>query len=594
MLALLSFLLVGPAFADLPAPSEPLDADEPAADPPVEESIWDYIESAEGAPPAPAVIEASKELAQERLAELEFLGAVGAEPAVEYYTDPFGATQADPLHLDQINPREFDIPIAVNDAVKGWMNYFLGRGRGYYTRYLQRSTKWIPMMHREIARRGLPKDLIYLSMIESGFTTNATSYASAAGLWQFMPATGRQYGLRVDYWLDERRDPEKATKAALEYLAYLNKMFDGDWWLSWASYNGGEGRVMRATQRYGTTDFWTLTKKDALHPETQNYVPKLIAAAILGKHPERYGFTGLKYEPEWGFDTVSVPAGTALDVLARCADVTQEELVEYNPALRRWALPPDPETQSLRIPKGKKATFETEFAKIPPEERNTYVRHVVRRGESVSSIAAKYGTSVDAITQVNRLKSSKSRLSVGMELIIPGGKAAQAAVAAEAAEEDAAAKAAESKGTTAAAPAEKKLVVKSHKVKSGETLSGIASKYGITLTELKKLNGISRNTAYAGETLVVKKYYSTTESSTSTAKATTSTTSTASKSTTTSSSSKSTTSSSKGKTTSYTVRKGDSLGSIASKYGVSVSDLKAWNGLKGSTIYPGQKLKIKS
>lgn len=584
---LLSFLAVGPAFAD-PVPA-PLDPDEPAADPPVEESIWDYIEAAEGAPPAPQVLQASAELAAERLAELQSMGAIGAEPPADYYTDPVKATNRDPLFLDKVDPREFDIPIAVNDMVKGWMNYFLGRGRGYYTRYLQRSTKWIPMMHREITRRNLPKDLIYLSMIESGFTTSATSYASAAGLWQFMPATARQYGLRVDWWVDERRDPEKATKAALDYLTYLANMFDGNWWLAWASYNGGEGRVQRATRSLGTTDFWTIVKRDSLHSETENYVPKLIAAAIIGKHPERYGFVGLRYEAEWKFDAVEVPAGTSIDVLARCAGMTEDEFVEYNPALRRWALPPDPENQSVRIAFGRKAQFEENFSKIPPEERVTYVRHVVRRGESVGAIASKYGVSTEAIVKVNRLSSSRSKLSVGMELMIPGGKAAAPAEAEKdttlaAASPTAASSARASSGETE----EKKLVVRSHKVRSGETMSGIASKYGLSVSELQKLNGLKRTTVYAGETLVVKKSYTTSSASTASTAS-----SSAGKSSTSSSTKSSSSSSSKSKTTTYTVRKGDSLGAIADRYGCTVAELKAWNGLKGSTIYPGQRLKIK-
>lgn len=608
MLALLFALLPGAAHAE-PALADALDASSPAADPPVDESIWDYIEASEKAPPAPGVAAASQELAQERLDELQYLGAVGAEPPTGYYLDPFAATALDPLHLDQVNAREFDIPIAVNDAVKGWMEYFLGRGRGYYTRYLQRSTKYIPMMQRELTKNGLPKDLVYLSMIESGFTTGATSYASAAGLWQFMPGTGRQYGLRIDYWVDERRDPEKATQSAIQYLGYLAKMFDGDWWLAWASYNGGEGRVQRATQRYGTTDFWTLTTKDALHPETENYVPKLIAAAIIGKHPDRYGFVNLKYEAEWSFDRVTVPASTGIDVLARCAGLSEESFVELNPALRRWALPPDPEEQSVRIPAGRKAAFEDAFSKIPPEERVTYARHVVRRGESIASIAKAYGVSADTVARVNRLKSTKSRLSVGMELIIPTNKQAEAAMASmdespqgaasvqssgsSATTSSSGSSSSTTTGSTAATP-EKKLVVKTHTVAKGETLSGIASKYGLTLTELKSLNGITRNTAYAGEKLVVKKYWSTSDSTAKSSAAASSSSSKSSSASSSSSSKSSSTSASSGKTTTYTVRKGDTLSTIADRYGVTTSQLKAWNGLHSSTIYPGQRLKIKS
>ncbi|HNC95515.1 MAG TPA: lytic transglycosylase domain-containing protein, partial [Myxococcota bacterium] len=243
-----------PAFAQ-----EGPDPDAPAAEP--AESLWSYIE---GAPPRQGDVQATAELAAERFAELGFMGMVGAEPPVDYYLDPVGATALDPFHLDKINPAEFDIPVVVNDMVKQWMTYFLGPGRKYYTRYLARSTRWLPMMHAEMDARGLPRDLAYLSMIESGFNTGAYSYASAVGLWQFMSGTGKDYHLRIDWWIDERRDPEASTKAALSYLSDLHRMFSGDWWLSWASYNGGQGRVMNATRRLGTTDFWSIVKADVL------------------------------------------------------------------------------------------------------------------------------------------------------------------------------------------------------------------------------------------------------------------------------------------------------------------------------------------
>jgi membrane-bound lytic murein transglycosylase D len=573
------------------APSRPaLDPEAPAAEE-QEPSIWSYIEGAEGAPPAPSTVAATAELVEERRAELGSLGLGGALPSVEYYLDPVSATDGDPLHLDRVNPAEFDIPVVVNDEVIKWMRYFLGPGRKYYTRYLERSTRWIPLMHREIAARGLPKDLVYLSMIESGFSVGATSYASAAGLWQFMTYTGRDYGLRVDWWVDERRDPELATKAALEYLQDLSQMFAGDWWLAWASYNGGQGRVMKATRAAGTVDFWKIAAGEWLHTETDNYVPKLIAAAIIGKHPERYGFVGLKQQTEFVFDTVKVPASTSVEVLARCAGLTAEQFLEYNPALRRFALPPEPAQQSVRVPKGNAESFAAAFAKVPAEERLTLQRHVVRRGESLAGIAKKYGISVDELAKVNRI-GNVNRISVGMELVVPvSGSAAagaarasadtKAASSVEAKSSSSSESATASKSSASSEPSASKSAKASsesatvtHVVRSGDTLSGIAAKYGVSVKDLQSWNELSGSTILVGQKLTVKGAAAASASGSSATKSSTS-------------------SSKKPKTISYTVRRGDTLGAIAERYGCSISDLKSWNNLKGSTISVGQKLVIK-
>jgi membrane-bound lytic murein transglycosylase D len=654
-----------PAAGDPGAEDAPAEDDASATGEPDDEasgkesSIWDFIEPGEAASATPSVKEAAEELSAQRLSELADLGSVGAEPSVEYYLDPIAATNGDPLHLDEIDPKEFDIPVVVNDDVKRWMVYFLGRGRKYYAHYLERSTKWRPLMYKQIEARGLPRDLVYLSMIESGYSPGAVSYAAAAGLWQFMPATGRQYRLRVDWWMDERRDPEKATRAALDYLSYLSKMFAGDWWLAWASYNGGEGRVMNSTRHYGTTDFWTIVKGDYLHTETENYVPKLIAAAIIGHHPERYGFVGIQYQKEFVFDAVDVPASVGVDVLARCAGITEEAFLDLNPALRRWALPPDPEVQSVRVPKGQGPAFLAEFAKIPPEERLTYERHVVKKGESMSTISKKYGVSSADISRLNHIPSSE-RIRVGMELIIPSSPHGSAEVPQPSAKTttptsgagpvllpDGSTKSASSAAvasTPAPAASTPSTVVVTYKVKSGDTLAGIARSQGVSVDNLKAWNGIkNENQIYAGQRLSVRKpaaaaaSSSTASSSSASAKSSSKTAevkapvapttytvrsgdtlsgiATAQHVTldqlkswnkisgstivvgqklvvanapTPAAAPASTT-----KTTVYTVRKGDTLGAIADRYNCTIAEVKEWNGLSGATIYPGQKLKIK-
>ena len=582
LLSFASVILLSPVYAQEPDPSAPpgsgepgeaaqddespdlkLDPAAPASD--QADTLWNYIE---GAPPRTGDLQATAELAEERFAELSFMGLVGAEPPVEYYQDPAAATALDPFHLDKINPAEFDIPIIVNDPVKQWMTYFLGNGRKYYTRYLARSTRWLPMMHAALEARGMPRDLIYLSMIESGFNTGAYSYASAVGLWQFMSGTGKDYDLRIDWWVDERRDPIASTRAALDYLADLNKMFNGDWWLSWASYNGGQGRVMQATKRMGTTDFWKIAQADVLHPETENYVPKLIAAAIIGKHPERYGFVGIKYQDAWTYDEVEVPASTAVEIMIRCAGMTEEEFLDYNPALLRWSLPPDPAIQKIRIFKGKAAAFKEAFAKVPPQERESFSRHVVKRGESLASIAAKYNVTVSDLARLNRI-SNINNIYVGMELVIPTNGAALAATApptptpsstsTSGSKSSSGSTSSSSSSTASKAPT-------TYTVKSGDTLSGIASKYNVTVDQIKAWNKLSSTTIVPGQKLTVSAPSSSTSSSSS--------------------------STSTPKTTTYTVQTGDTLSGIADKYGITVDQIKSWNGLSSSTIVPGQKLKI--
>jgi membrane-bound lytic murein transglycosylase D len=552
----ISIALAGPAVDVEPSASTDL----PAEEAPPEESIWDYIESTEAAPE----VEEAAELVAERLAELSFTGQVGAPPPRDYYRDPVAATARDPLQLDRVDPGEFDIPVVVNDEVKKWMSYFLGPGRRYYTRYLQRSTKWLPMMRAKLAARGMPGDLVYLSMIESGFSVGATSYASAAGLWQFMPATARQYGLRVDWWVDERRDPERATDAALTYLAYLAKFFGGDWWLAWAGYNGGEGRVLRATQRYGTADFWAIASRDYLHTETANYVPKLLAAAILGKHPERYGFVGLAYEPAWTFDSAEVPNSTSIDVLARCAGISEEEFLALNPAHRRWALAPDPETHTIRLPAGSRERFADAFAKVPPAERIRLVRHVVKRGESLGAIAKRYGVTAEDVARLNKLKS-KNRIRVGMELVIPAEPARSAAASDKAPPAVAAVtRTVEKERISPVAGTPEKPATRDvmYTVRSGDSLGKIAAKHGTTVEKLQAWNGIRGHHIEAGQELVV-------------GKAAVEPTAPAPKS------------------SKYTVRRGDTLGGIAERYGCTVEQLKAWNQLRGTTIYAGQVLVIR-
>ena len=299
---------------------------------------------------------AGAELAAMRYQELQFFGVTDhyVDPPYDYYTDPVQSVSRVPmLYLDQIDPRDFDIPLVVNERVQDWMVYFLTRGRKHYTKWLGRKVRYEPLITTQLAERGLPQDLIYQSMIESGFSPYAYSWAKAAGIWQFIPGTGRQYGMQIDWWVDQRRDPYVATTAALDYLEYLYGLFD-NWLLASAAYNAGQGKIGRAIERYGTRDFFELCQGDYLKPETKDYVPKIMAAAILGKYPDRYGLTAEIPEilEPWEFETVNVPEATDMELIAELTGTNEEKLLEMNPALRRWCTPPGVDDFSVRIPVG--------------------------------------------------------------------------------------------------------------------------------------------------------------------------------------------------------------------------------------------------
>jgi membrane-bound lytic murein transglycosylase D len=516
---------------------------------PAEGSLWDYIEEIEGAvPAAPTTIEESEELDAERSLEETFLAAErlrpGPPPAV--YVDPLAATADDPYHLADLDPADFDIPIVINDDVIRWMDYFTGKGRKHYTKWMGRSSKYRPMMYRKLDAAGMPRDLVYLSMIESGYATHAYSRAAAVGLWQFITPTAREWGMRVGWWVDDRRDPEMATDAAIRFLGHLNKKY-GHWYLAWSAYNGGPGRVNRAIKKHGTRDFWELVERDGFAAETDNYVPKLIAAAIIGHNPEAYGFKDIKYQDELVYDEVIVGPNIGLDVLARCAGLSQAEFQALNPHLRRWALPPDGKKFRLRVPVGTQTQFVAALDKVPPSERITYQRHKVRKGETLGVIATRYGSSVNAIQKMNRI-SNANRIYVGMELVIPakgGGPPPGAALASTA-----------GGAKKSAAPSKPKKTATYHTVRRGEALSSIASKYGVKTSDVMRWNGIKNaNKVYAGQKL---KLYT-----------------------------------SRAAWTTYTVRSGDTLSTIARKMGCSVSDLQSWNSLRSSRIYAGQKLKVR-
>lgn len=313
----------------------------------------------------------------------------------------------------------FNIPefFLINERVEESLRYFLGPRREHFARWLSRMSRYTPAMQAILREQGLPEDLVYVAMVESGFNPHAYSRARAVGPWQFMLGTARLYGLRVDWWIDERRDSIKATHAAARYLKDLHDEL-GSWYLAAAAYNSGIGRIRRAIREAGTRDFWELANGRYLPRETRDHIPRIIAAALIAKEPEKYGFTEIPYQEPLAFELVEVPDATDLKVVARAAGMGYEDVVELNPELRRWATPPQYANYRLKIPPGRKVAFERNFAAIPLSERLTFRRHRVRWGETLSEIALRYGTSVRPIMELNGLRDPR-RLRAGKTIIIP-------------------------------------------------------------------------------------------------------------------------------------------------------------------------------
>ena len=328
------------------------------------------------------------------------------------------AEEQSPLEIGEGETEvSFDIPIVVNDRVEYFIKYFQTTHRKPFTRWLERSERYIPMMKELLRQNGLPEDLVYMALIESGFNPRAYSRRKASGPWQFIYRTGKRYGLQANWWIDERRDPEKSTIAAARHLKDLYDQFS-DWYLAAAGYNAGAGKISRAIRRYQTEDFWELTKHRYLKRETKNYVPKMIAAALIAKEPEKYGFIDIEYDEPIRYEKVEIPDATDLRVIARCSEVDYKTIKALNPELRRWCTPPYYPNYQVKIPEGRKEIFLQNFSQLKPSERITFRRHHVRSGETLSYIASRYRTGVNAIMQMNNIKNPR-HLRAGTSIIIP-------------------------------------------------------------------------------------------------------------------------------------------------------------------------------
>ncbi len=312
--------------------------------------------------------------------------------------------------------RYFDIPVVYNDAVKKWIHYFSNRGRDYFETYSARGGSYTPMLGKMLEDNGLPRDLIYLAMAESGFHTKAKSYARAVGLWQFIPSTGRNYGLKIDWYIDERRDPIKSTVAASKYLKKLYEDYR-DWEIAASAYNAGEGKVNRAIARYKTDNFWDLRKKRYLRSETRNYVPKIMALAILGKNLNSFGFNNIEFHGPIDFTEIEVPAKTDLVALAQGMKVDVEDIYSLNPELLRWYIPPYIEKYRLKVPVGTEVVYEqccanknfiaSAFQKYRPNSVST-----------IAQVAKKFRIQPSVLEDLNRV-SAGTRITKNQEVVLP-------------------------------------------------------------------------------------------------------------------------------------------------------------------------------
>ncbi len=289
--------------------------------------------------------------------------------------------------------------------------------RRIFREWLKRSGKYIPKIRQILKEEGLPEELVYLPLIESGFNTRAESRKRAVGPWQFIPATARRYGLKIDFWVDERRDPEKSTRAAARYLKQLYEKF-GSWLLALAAYNAGEGKIWRAIRTVEDTDYWRLTKTRYIKRETKNYVARFIAAALVASNPEEYGFKDLDLHPPLRYDKVMVNAPVSLDFVAKCTGVTVATIRELNPELKRWCTPVDVKSYELKVPEGTANEFLRCFNSATPKERLTKIPYLVKKGDTLYEIAKARKVSLRAIMELNRGVNPK-RLRPGQVIYLP-------------------------------------------------------------------------------------------------------------------------------------------------------------------------------
>jgi membrane-bound lytic murein transglycosylase D len=490
-------------------------------------------------------------------------GMAEGSPETELPADVPAAPEvtAEAIHLfgdsaAAVEPAEptWDIDVhsyETHDRVAYYVKRFTGGARHLFAKQISEGTRYEPMIRSKLRDAGLPEDMMYMALIESGFDVDAYSRAAAVGMWQFMTTTAKGTGLRVDWWVDQRRDPVASTDAAVKFLGWLKDQF-GSLYLAAAAYNGGPGRVSRGLTRYaddlsdaeGDDVFFALADTKYLRAETRDYVPKLIAAALVAKDPSRYGLE-VEVRPPFTYDSVRVGKLTSLPAVAAALALPVEEVVALNPHVLRGVTPPA-DSFTVRIPAGMAAGFDSSYGALPDSVRQAFRKLTSRKGETRAGLAKRAGMTTAQLAAYNRsLRVARSGAVVsGQTVLVPTRAVLKAA-------RNVPDPSVERYGSSSA----------SHVVRKGESLSVIARRYKTSVATLKRLNGLKKTVIYPGQVIVVR-----------------------------AGSSRSSAVASGGV---YRVRSGDTLSEIAKANGVSVAQLKRLNGLSSDVIRVGQRIRVR-
>lgn len=427
------------------------------------------------------IVDGVRDLEQVALREGDGFSEPRFEPApideandITFPVDPAVRAKAEA----EIKTTKSDLPLMLNDQVAMFINYFSSaKGRPTLEHGLIRAGRYRDMISQTFKEVGVPQDLIYLAMAESGFQPLAVSRAGARGMWQFMAGRGSMYGLERNWWVDDRQDPVKSTRAAAEHLKDLYRQF-GDWYLAMAAYNTGPGNIQHAVERTGYADFWELYKRGVIPKETRNYVPIIVAVTIMAKNPAQYSLENVVPDKTIPAEQVTINYPVDLRLVSECLDTSTDYLQQLNPSLLRMTTPKD-QTFTLNLPTGTKEKYETAIALIPPDMRTFWRYHRVEAGETLGSIARKYRTSTSVIEDANNLAGEE--VTIGSKLIIPVDPS----------------KAGES--VTYSRKATR------YKVRKGDTVGSIADDFQVPVDKLRKWNHLRGNTVTVGRNLLIYK-----------------------------------------------------------------------------------------